>query len=68
MTAGWQSDKDRLLRSMKIPPMKKLQWLQEMHEFTRRFLPKRQREIWRKLREARRVERPITRLRGRAGE
>ena len=53
MKFGWESSEERLLRFTKIPPMKKLEWLQQMNEFTRKFLPKRQRKLWRKLREAR---------------
>ncbi len=54
MKFGWQTEEERLLRYMKVPPLKKLQWLEQMHAFTRKFLPESQRRIWRKLREMRR--------------
>jgi len=31
---GWEDEKAKLLRYMKISPKKKLEWLQKMHEFT----------------------------------
>ena len=33
MNFGWESEEDKILRYMKIPPKKKLEWLQKMHEF-----------------------------------
>jgi len=30
---GWESEKEKLLRSIKVSPIKKLEWLQKMHEF-----------------------------------
>jgi len=57
MKFGWQKEEELLLRSMKISPLKKLQWLEQMHAFTRRFMPKSQRKIWWKLREMRRGHR-----------
>ena len=53
MKWGWESEESRLLRFMKIPPTKKLEWLEQMREFARTFLTKRRKKIWRKLREAR---------------
>lgn len=53
MTFKWEAEEERLLRFKKIPPTKRLEWLHQMNEFTRRFLPKRQRKLWYKLREIR---------------
>jgi len=36
MPFKWESEEDRLLRFMKIPPEKKLQWLRDMKEFNER--------------------------------
>ena len=33
MIFKWETEKERLLRFMKISPKKKLEWLQQMHEF-----------------------------------
>jgi hypothetical protein len=52
MKFDWESDEERLARFMKIPAKKKLEWLWQMNKFTRKFLPKRQRKIWLKLRQA----------------
>lgn len=49
MKFGWENEEERLRRLMKIPPKKKLEWLQQMNEFAR-SLPKSQREIHLKLR------------------
>ena len=51
---GWESEKDKLLRYMRIPPMKKLEWLLQMNEFNRKFFSKRQKKNWWKVREAQR--------------
>lgn len=32
----WESDEKKILRGMKIPPKRKMEWLQEMNEFTRK--------------------------------
>ena len=53
MKFGWENDEDRLSRFMRIPPMRKMEWLQQMNEFTRKFMSKQRRTIWRKLREGR---------------
>jgi len=29
---GWESEDEKLLRYMNIPPRKKLEWLQKMHK------------------------------------
>lgn len=46
---GWESERERLLRFMKIPPKKKLEWLYEINEHLTKFLPKDRRAIKRKL-------------------
>ncbi len=51
MTFEWETEDERLLRFMKIPPKKKLEWLQEMHEFMVKCSSKRTMAIRRKLRE-----------------
>jgi hypothetical protein len=51
MKFDWESEQERLLRFMKIPPMKKLEWLQEMNDFTRKFSSKKTQKIRQKLRE-----------------
>ena len=53
MKFGWENERDRLARFAKIPPVKKLEWLRQMNEFTRKFLPKSVKKIWPGLREAR---------------
>lgn len=51
MTFKWESDEERLLRLMKIPPKKKLEWLRQIHLFIAKYSSKRNRSIRRKLRE-----------------
>ena len=51
MIFKWESEEARLLRFMKIPPKKKLEWLQQMHEFTLKFLSKERKKNFWKLRE-----------------
>jgi hypothetical protein len=38
MNFQWEKDETKLLRSMKVPAQKKLEWLYAMHEFTRSTL------------------------------
>ena len=52
MKFGWESDRDRLLRFMKIPPKKKLEWLQQMHDYMVRFYSKEKKKNFWKLRDA----------------
>ena len=49
----WETEEERLLRFMKIPPKKKLEWLRQMHEFMVKCSSKRTRAIRWKLRESR---------------
>ena len=37
MIDRWESEKEKLLRYMKIPPKKKMEWLMEMHLFMRKY-------------------------------
>ncbi len=53
MIFKWESEEERLLRFMKIPPKKKLEWLRQMNEFMAKFSSKRTRSIRQKLREQR---------------
>ena len=50
MIFKWEKDTDRLLRYMKIPPKKKLEWLRQMHEFIVKSSSKRDKLIRWKLR------------------
>jgi hypothetical protein len=50
MIFKWESQEDRLARFMKIPAKKKLEWLQEMHEFTLKFFSKQKKKDFWKLR------------------
>ena len=51
MIFEWESEEERLLRFMKIPPKKKLEWLREINEFIAKCSSKRSKLIRRKLRE-----------------
>ncbi len=51
MIFRWESDEERLLKFMRIPPKKKLEWLFQMNEFLHRFSSKKQEIIRQKLRE-----------------
>ena len=51
MIFKWETERERLLRLMKIPPKKKLEWLRQMHEFVVKSSSKRDRLIRRRLRE-----------------
>jgi hypothetical protein len=53
MTFHWETEDERLLRFMKIPPKKKLEWLHDMHEFMVKYSSKRTMKIRKKLRETR---------------
>lgn len=50
MIFEWESDKARLLRHMKIPAKKKLEWLYQMNEFVNKFSSKKQQKIRQRLR------------------
>ncbi len=53
MTFEWESEEERLLRFMRIPPKKKLEWLYQINEFINKYSSKQSRVIRRKLRESR---------------
>lgn len=50
MIFEWESDEARLLRHMKIPAQKKLEWLYQMNEFINKFSFKKQQKIRRRIR------------------
>lgn len=53
MIFEWEKEEEKLLRYMKIPPKKKLEWLRKMHEFTVKSSSARMIKLRWKLREAR---------------
>lgn len=50
MIFKWESEEERLLKFMRIPPKKKLEWLFQMNRFLHRFSSKKQERIRQKLR------------------
>lgn len=50
MIFKWETEEERLLRFMKIPAKKKLEWLYEMNKFTHKFSSNQQEELRQKLR------------------
>lgn len=52
MIFRWETKEERLLRFMKIPPAKKLEWLRQMNEFILKCSSKQDRLLRRKLRGA----------------
>jgi len=57
MIFTWETHDQRLRRFMKISPLKKLEWLRQMQEFTLKTSTKRLNMIRRKLREDRAIKR-----------
>lgn len=53
MIFKWESEEEKLLKFMRIAPKKKLEWLRQMHDFLGKALHKKQRYIYRRLRESR---------------
>ena len=53
MIFRWESEEERLSRSIKIPPKKKMEWLRKMHELISKYASKRERLLRQKLREMR---------------
>ena len=51
MISKWGSGREKLKRWMKIPPEKKMEWLQEIHDFTFKYISKREAKRRWKLRE-----------------
>ncbi|MDI6758285.1 MAG: hypothetical protein QMD94_01215 [Candidatus Omnitrophota bacterium] len=50
MIFRWETEEERLLKFMRIPPKKKLEWLRQAHEFILRASSRRTRLIRWKLR------------------
>ncbi len=50
MIFKWESEEERLLRFMRIPARKKLEWLYEINKFMHKFSSPRQEKIRKKLR------------------
>ena len=50
MKFRWETDEERLLRHMKLPPKKKLEWLRTINEFIAKYSSKRAKQIRSKLR------------------
>lgn len=59
MNFGWESENEKLLRSMKIPAQKKLEWLYAAHCFAQKTLTSKQRKIFFILRERQAVTRIV---------
>jgi len=53
MNFEWEPEKERLLRFMKIPPKKKMEWLRQMNEFVAKYSSKEANLIRQKLRDYR---------------
>ena len=49
----WETPEERTARFMKIPPVKKMEWLRQMHEFVFQSSTKRMKAIRLKLRDLR---------------
>ena len=54
MNFQWETNSSKLLRSMKIPAQKKLEWLYAMHEFARSTLKGKSLKVFFSLRGSRR--------------
>jgi len=50
MNFGWESEEEKLVRSIKINPRKKMEWLQEMHDMLLATATRERRKIFWKLR------------------
>ena len=53
MNFDWESEEEKLLRYMKIPAHKKMEWLRQMHEFIVKTSSKQTLALRQKLREIR---------------
>jgi len=53
MIFEWETEEERLLRFLKIPPKKKLEWLSQMNEFVAKCSSRRRKLIRLKLRKIR---------------
>jgi len=52
MKFGWETDKERLLKHIKMSPKKKLEWLHEINEFIDKFSSKSTKDIRQRLRKS----------------
>ncbi|MCK5580204.1 MAG: hypothetical protein KAJ18_02915 [Candidatus Omnitrophica bacterium] len=59
----WESEKDRLLKALKMSPRRKMEWLREMNEFSAKYMPSKSRKVRQKLREAEGVQRATCNVR-----
>ncbi|MBN1527404.1 MAG: hypothetical protein JW919_07480 [Candidatus Omnitrophica bacterium] len=50
MKFGWETDKEKIERSIKVPPKKKMEWLQAVHEMLLAVATPGRRNIFWKLR------------------
>ncbi|MDP2929935.1 MAG: hypothetical protein Q8O01_07770 [Candidatus Omnitrophota bacterium] len=50
MNFGWDTEEEKLLRHMKIPPKKKMEWLQKMHDLLLATATSERKKIFWKLR------------------
>ena len=55
MRLGWESKKQKLLRTVKISAQKKLEWLYQMHQFVLRTMTPKQKKIFFILRQKRKA-------------
>jgi hypothetical protein len=53
MISKWETSEEKIRRTMKISPKKKLEWLKDMHDFLCKTLTKKQKRLFYKLRESR---------------
>ena len=53
MNSHWETEEEKLIRFMKIPPKKKLEWLYQMHQLLTKAWTKKKKHDYFKLREAR---------------
>jgi len=51
MIFSWEREEEKLLRFMRIPAKKKLEWLYQMNRFLCKALTKKQKDIRQRLRE-----------------
>jgi len=53
MIFNWESEEERILRFMEIPPKKKLEWLYQMNKFLNKYSPEKNKMIRKELRQER---------------
>ena len=59
MIFKWESSKEKLQKSMSIPPKIKMEWLRQMNEFSEKYTPAETKKIRRALKEAQSLGRSI---------